>query len=185
MRLLMATRSLGTAKRKTEKERLSTLPQLETASRTLARAAKMVFEELELAEEHGADLDVATLWATVEEVAPRAAVLTAAPTMVSLVPEDEDEDWVEVALRAALATRYATVRPFLSLLGESRRWTRRAPASGSWPRAAAFRRWRGGRRASSRYCRARWTTSSCRPCGARRCTPTPIRRRARWTGMRT
>ncbi|MEU7913710.1 hypothetical protein [Microbispora bryophytorum] len=38
--VLMATRLLNTAKRKTEKERLSMLPQLEKASRTLARAAK-------------------------------------------------------------------------------------------------------------------------------------------------
>nr|WP_242641031.1 hypothetical protein [Streptomyces kasugaensis] len=51
-----------------------------------------------------------------EEVAPRAAVLTAAATVVSLVPEDESS--AEVAMRAALANRYATVRPFLSLLGE-------------------------------------------------------------------
>ncbi|CAM5723846.1 hypothetical protein SBADM41S_03340 [Streptomyces badius] len=71
--VLMATRLLNTAKRKTEKERLSTLPQLEKASRVLARAAKVLFEELELVEEHEADLDVAALWAAVEEVAPRAA----------------------------------------------------------------------------------------------------------------
>jgi hypothetical protein len=66
----------------------------------------------------GADVDVAALWAAVEEVAPRAAVLTAAATVVSLVPEDGDS--AETALRAALATRYAMVRPFLSLLGESK-----------------------------------------------------------------
>lgn len=116
--VLMATRLLNVAKRKTEKERLSTLPQLEKASRTLARAAKVLLQELELVEEHGADVDVAALWAVLEEVAPRAAVLTAAATVVSLVPEDEGS--AEVAMRAALATRYATVRPFLSLLGESK-----------------------------------------------------------------
>ncbi len=44
--------------------------------------------------------------------------MTAAATVVSLVPEDEGS--AEIALRAALATRYATVRPFLSLLGESK-----------------------------------------------------------------
>ncbi|CAL9321988.1 hypothetical protein SUDANB180_01187 [Streptomyces sp. enrichment culture] len=114
----MATRLLNTAKRKTEKERLSTLPQPEKASRVLARAAKVLLEELELVEEHGADLDVAALWAAVEEAAPRAAVLTAAATVVSLVPGDEGS--AEVAMRAALANRYATVRPFLALLGESK-----------------------------------------------------------------
>ncbi|AIS01434.1 hypothetical protein SGLAU_27480 [Streptomyces glaucescens] len=94
------------------------LPQLEKASRTLARAAKGLFEELELVEEHGTDLDVAALWAALEGVAPRAAVMTAAATVVSLVPEDENS--AEIAMRAALANRYATVRPFLSLLGESK-----------------------------------------------------------------
>lgn len=116
--VLMTTRLLNAAKRKTEKERLSTLPQLEKASRVLARAAKVLFEELELVEEQEVDLDVAALWAAVEEVAPRAAVMTAAATVVSLVPEDENS--AEVAMRAALANRYATVRPFLALLGESK-----------------------------------------------------------------
>ncbi|MDW6066368.1 hypothetical protein SAZ11_62250 [Streptomyces sp. FXJ1.4098] len=43
---------------------------MEKASRTLAlaRAAKVVlFEELELVEEHGASVDVAALWAAVKE----------------------------------------------------------------------------------------------------------------------
>ncbi|GAA3466279.1 hypothetical protein [Nonomuraea roseola] len=53
-----------------------------------------------------------------EEVAPRAAVLPAAATVVSLVPEDEDSG--EIAMRNALATRFNTVRPFLALLGESK-----------------------------------------------------------------
>ncbi|WUI33576.1 hypothetical protein OG804_06815 [Nocardia sp. NBC_00416] len=70
------------------------------------------------AEEQETDLDVAALWAAVEEVAPRAAVMTAAATVVTLVPEDENS--AEVAMRAALASRYATVRPFLALLGESK-----------------------------------------------------------------
>ncbi|MFF4763356.1 Tn3 family transposase [Streptomyces sp. NPDC001292] len=116
--VLMATRLISTAKRATDKERLSTLPQLEKASRTLARAAKVLFEELELVEAHGTDLDAAALWRAVEEVAPRAAVMSAAVLVVSLVPEDEDS--AAVAMRAALATRYNTVRPFLSLLGESK-----------------------------------------------------------------
>ncbi|MFJ7271998.1 Tn3 family transposase [Streptomyces sp. NPDC099050] len=116
--VLMATRLISTAKRATDKERLSTLPQLEKASRTLARAAKVLFEELELVESHGTDLDAAALWRAVEEVAPRAVVMSAAALVVSLVPEDEDS--AAVAMRAALATRYNTVRPFLALLGESK-----------------------------------------------------------------
>ncbi|HEY3502767.1 MAG TPA: hypothetical protein VGN37_08320 [Actinocatenispora sp.] len=130
-------------KRKTEKERLSTPPQLEKASRTLARAAKVLFEELELVEEHGTDLDVAALWAAVEEVAPRAAVTSAAATVVTLVPEDENT--ADVAMQAALATRYATVRPFLALLGESKALDAASAGKRSWPGCGAFRRWRGGR----------------------------------------
>ncbi len=91
----MATRLISTAKRATDKERLSTLPQLEKASRTLARAAKVLFEE------HSADVDVAALWTAVEGVAPRAAVLSAAATVVLLVPQDEDA--AETAMRSALA----------------------------------------------------------------------------------
>ncbi|MFJ4859116.1 Tn3 family transposase [Streptomyces sp. NPDC088730] len=116
--VLMAARLLNTAKRKTEKERLSTLPQLEKASRLVARAWTVLVEELELVEEHGSDLDVAALWAALEEVGQRAAVTTAAATVVTLVPEDENT--ADVAMRAALATRYSTVRPFLALLGESK-----------------------------------------------------------------
>jgi hypothetical protein len=84
--VLVATRLISTAKRATEKERLSTLPQLEKASRVVARAAKVLFEELELVETHGADLDTAALWAAIEEVAPRETVMTAAALVVSLVP---------------------------------------------------------------------------------------------------
>ncbi|MBD3003939.1 hypothetical protein IEJ02_07410 [Streptomyces sp. 5-10] len=69
----------------------------------LARAAKVLFEELELVEGHGTDVDVAALWAAVEEVAPRSAVMTAAARVVSLVPEDENS--AEVAMRAAPANR--------------------------------------------------------------------------------
>lgn len=80
--VLMASRLLNTAKRKTEKERLSTMPQLEKASRLVARAWEVLAGELEAAEEHGTDMDVAALWAALEEVAPRAAVTTAAATVV-------------------------------------------------------------------------------------------------------
>ena len=141
--VLMATRLLNGAKRKTEKERLSTLPQSEKASRTLAWAAKVLFEELELVEEHGADLDVAALWAAVEEVAPRAAVMTAAATVVTLVPSTRTPPrsrcgprWRPATPRCARSSRYWASR---------RRWTRRAPESGFWPGSAACLRWRGGR----------------------------------------
>lgn len=46
--ILMTTRLISAAKRSTDKERLSTLPQLEKASRLVARAAAVFIEELEL-----------------------------------------------------------------------------------------------------------------------------------------
>ncbi|GGR66765.1 hypothetical protein GCM10010282_69670 [Streptomyces roseolus] len=116
--ILMATRLISAAKRFTDKQRLSTLPQLEKASRLVARAAAVFIEELELIEQTGCDVDVAALWAALEEVAPRAALSSAAVTVVSLVPEGDDT--AEAALRGALALRYNTVKPFLSLLGESK-----------------------------------------------------------------
>ncbi|MFE0133858.1 Tn3 family transposase [Streptomyces sp. NPDC059037] len=116
--ILMATRLISTAKRSTDKQRLSTLPQLEKASRIVARAARVFIGELELIEQTGADVDVAALWRAIEEVAPRAAVSSAASVVVSLVPEDDDT--AETALRGALALRYNTVKPFLTLLGDSK-----------------------------------------------------------------
>ncbi|MGW5214808.1 transposase [Streptomyces sp. NPDC004051] len=76
--ILMATRLISAAKRSTDKQRLSTLPQLEKASRLVARAAAVFIEELELIEQTGCDVDVAALWAALEEVAPRAALSSAA-----------------------------------------------------------------------------------------------------------
>ncbi|WP_234426253.1 DUF4158 domain-containing protein [Streptomyces kebangsaanensis] len=114
--VLMATRLISTAKRATDKERLSALPQLEKASRMLARASKVLLQELELVEQHGTDLDVAALWRAVEEIVPRSAVMSAAAVVESLVPND---DTAETAMRQALANRYNTVKPFLSLLGET------------------------------------------------------------------
>ncbi|WP_436771318.1 Tn3 family transposase [Yinghuangia sp. YIM S09857] len=101
--VLMATRLISTARRATDRE-------------PLARASKALFEELERVEECGADVDVAALWRAVEEVAPRAEVMSAAALVAVLVPED---DAAETAMRGALANRYNTVRPFLALLGES------------------------------------------------------------------
>jgi TnpA family transposase len=116
--ILMATRLISTAKRSTDKQRLSTLPQLEKASRLVARAAAVFIGELELIEQTGCDVDVAALWAALEGVAPRAALSSAASVVVSLVPDDDNA--AETALRSALALRYNTVKPFLSLLGESK-----------------------------------------------------------------
>ena len=115
--LLMATRLISPARRASDKERLAVLPQLEKAARVLAKASKILTEELDLVAEKGADLDVAALWAAVEEAVPREAVSGAVAVVEALVPEDDGS--AEAAMREKLALRYNTVRPFLSLLGES------------------------------------------------------------------
>lgn len=114
---LMATKVISPARRASDKERLAMLPQLEKASRTLARASKVLIEEMERVQSAEADLDVAALWAAVEEVATRAQLSTAVTLIHALVPEDDGS--AEAALRDHLALRYNTVRPFLTLLGES------------------------------------------------------------------
>ncbi|MDX2548955.1 hypothetical protein PV331_45070 [Streptomyces sp. WI04-05B] len=48
---------------------------------------------------------------------PRTAIAGAVATVEALVPEDDGS--AEAAMREKLALRYNTVRPFLSLLGES------------------------------------------------------------------
>jgi hypothetical protein len=62
-------------------------------------------------------MDVGALWAAVEAIAPRAAVLDAIAVVEELVPEEDGA--ADTAMRVALAGRYNTVRPFLTLLGES------------------------------------------------------------------
>jgi Domain of unknown function (DUF4158)/Tn3 transposase DDE domain len=115
--LLMATRLISPARRASDRERLSTLPQLEKAARILAKASKILVEELDRAWTREADLDVAALWAAVEEAVPREQVSSAVALIEILVPQDDGS--AESALREKLALRYNTVRPFLSLLGES------------------------------------------------------------------
>ncbi|MDX3613140.1 hypothetical protein OG858_03140 [Streptomyces europaeiscabiei] len=115
--VLMANRLISPARRASQRERLAMLPQLEKAARILAKASKILTQELDLVAEHDADLDVAALWAAVEEAVPRTAVAGAFATVEAVVPEDDGS--AEVAMREKLALRYDTVRPFLSLLGES------------------------------------------------------------------
>ncbi len=165
--LLMATRLINRAKLATDKERLSTLPQLERAARITARVSKVFIEELEL----------------LEEIAPRAELSSAAATVVSLVPEDDDS--AESAMRSALALRYNTVRPFLSLLGES---SMLGAATGGRrvltgvQRLPALAR----RRVSEKPLLPREIDDKLvPPAWRRRCMRTRSCRREQWTGTRT
>lgn len=60
-----------------------------------------------LVAEHEADLDVAALWAAVEEAVPHRAVAGAVATVESLMPEEDGS--AEAAMREKLALRYSTV----------------------------------------------------------------------------
>ena len=115
--LLMTTRLFSPARRASAEQRLAMLPRLEKASKMVARAGRVLLDQLAAAEGSGARLDVAALWAAVERVAPRAVVVDAIALVEELVPDDDGS--ADSAMRAALAGRYNTVRPFLALLGES------------------------------------------------------------------
>jgi len=93
------------------------LPRLEKASKTVARAGRVLLDLLAAADESGAQVDVAALWMAIEKVAPRAVVGDAIDLVEELVPDDDGS--AASTMRAALAGRYNTVRPFLTLLSES------------------------------------------------------------------
>ncbi|MFI9846761.1 Tn3 family transposase [Nonomuraea sp. NPDC051941] len=118
--LLMATRLISPARRKSTGERLAMLPKLEKASKLLSRAGRVLVAQLDLVAETNTDLDVVALWTAVatEAGASKEQVLAALASVEELVPEDDGA--AEAALRAALVDKYNTVRPFLKLLGESK-----------------------------------------------------------------
>jgi hypothetical protein len=114
--LLMAARLFSPARRASAGQRLAMLPRLEKASKTVARAGRVLLDQLAAAEDSGTRLDVAALRAAVERIAPRAVVAGAIDLVEELVPGDDGS--ADSAMRAALAGRYNTVRPFLTLPGE-------------------------------------------------------------------
>ncbi|GAA2820899.1 hypothetical protein GCM10020220_006600 [Nonomuraea rubra] len=116
--LLISSRLISPARRKSAGERLAMLPKLEKASKPLSRAGRVLVEQLDLVAEVDADLDVAALWTVVaaQAGASKEQVLAALESVEELVPEDDGA--AEAALRAALVDKYNTVRPFLKLLGE-------------------------------------------------------------------
>jgi hypothetical protein len=75
--LLMATRLFSTARRVSAGERLAMLPKAGARLADAGAGRTGAGVELELVEEVGADLDVAALWAAVEEVASREQVRAA------------------------------------------------------------------------------------------------------------
>ncbi len=138
--ILMATRLIKLpARRSTDKQRLSTLPQVKAAR--IAAGLEEGDHRGAGAHRGGPAAPMSTWPGCGGPGGGRAwaALSSAAATVVSLVPEDNNT--AETALRGALALRYNTVRPFLSLLGESKaldaapggqtdpRWGAAAPGS--------------------------------------------------------
>ena len=116
--LLMQVKLLNAAKRATDKDWLASRPRLARASRTVQAAYRLWSGQLDLVADAGADLDAAAMYrALEEEVGPRSEVEAAVRLLDELLPPGDDE--AEAEMRRALAGRYNTVRPFLSLLGES------------------------------------------------------------------
>jgi TnpA family transposase len=116
--LLMQVKLISAAKRATDKDWLAAKPRLAKASRTVTAVYRLWSEQLNLVTEHGADLDAGAMWRALEtEIGPRDEVEAAASLLDELLPPGDDE--AEAEMRRLLATRYSTVRPFLSLLGES------------------------------------------------------------------
>ncbi|MFD2353801.1 hypothetical protein ACFSTC_37880 [Nonomuraea ferruginea] len=101
--LLMASRLISPARRKSSGDRLTMLPKLERASRLLSRAGRVLIEQLDLVAEAGADLDPAALWTAViaEAGASKEQVLAALEQVDQLVPDDDGA--AEAALRALLS----------------------------------------------------------------------------------
>jgi hypothetical protein len=96
-------------------ERLRSLPQLAKASATLALAARVVLEFAELGEaESGQILDPALAWSRLQAVVTRNQLAAAVATVEEFVPDDGDD--AASGQRQELIKRYATVRPFLSML---------------------------------------------------------------------
>ena len=112
--LLMATKLFSPARRASQEQRLETLPRLEHASRTVALATQALLEAMDAAGD--TPLDASVLWTVLEQIAPRAEVVAAVGLIEELVPDDESS--ADAAMHAALAGRYLTVRPFVTLLGE-------------------------------------------------------------------
>lgn len=104
--------------RATDKDWVAVRPRVAKASRMVNGVFRLWSEQLDLIAEHGTDFDAGAMWRALEtEIGPREEVETAAALLDELLPPGADE--TEVEMRRLLATRYNTVRPFLSLLGES------------------------------------------------------------------
>lgn len=119
--VLVATKLIKVAERVSKETKLATLPKLSKASVTLAAACGVLLTALKEAGEHAVELgrevelDVASMVAAIDAVAPRDRLADAVATVEELAPSNDDDD---AAWRAELVGRWAVVRPFLELLAK-------------------------------------------------------------------
>ena len=114
--VLMATKLIGAAERASVKERLRSVPELQRASLTLATAARVLLELVDTSGDKTQAWDPALAWATLQAAVPRDRLAAAVSAVDELTPGDRDD--AAASQRAELVKRYATVRPFLALLGD-------------------------------------------------------------------
>lgn len=111
--ILMASRLLSRADRLGKEEKLKALPKLRRAVGRVAKAVEVLLDT-EPATALGEVVSVLDAWSAIEKVVPRDKLAEALTLIAECVPDgdgDEDAEW-----RAALTTRYGTVRGFIRLL---------------------------------------------------------------------
>ncbi|MFF8958679.1 Tn3 family transposase [Streptomyces sp. NPDC014894] len=111
--VLMSSRLLSRAERMGNEEKLKSLPMLRRAAGRVAKAVGVLLETAP-ATDTGELVSVVDAWSAIEKVVPREKLAEALAIIAEVVPDeegDEDAEW-----RAALATRYSTVRGFIRLL---------------------------------------------------------------------
>nr|WP_146178483.1 hypothetical protein [Nonomuraea fuscirosea] len=89
--LLMATRLISPARRRSADERLRMLPRLERASKLVAKAGRVLVDHLDLVDQQGADPDVAAMWTAVAQIAgtSKEHVRAALDVVEELIPEED------------------------------------------------------------------------------------------------
>ncbi|MEU1458424.1 Tn3 family transposase [Streptomyces avermitilis] len=123
--VLMATKLLARAEREEDKAELKGLPKLRKAAAKVASAVSVLLDVPIESEEDGegesVPLSVAQAWERIEQLVTREELAKALVELGELLPAGADED-ADTAWRKQLLERYATVRPFTSLLAKVIPW---------------------------------------------------------------
>jgi Domain of unknown function (DUF4158) len=117
--LLMSTKLLSGATRKSNKEKLKTFPRLKTAAARMAAAWAIVLAERPEGQEPAS---LPEMMAAVEQVVSREDLAAAVEAVRELLPPPGEGDDGDAEWRAAMVDRYATVRPFIELLASVIPW---------------------------------------------------------------